>query len=87
MIQSFSFENHLRDLGRIAQTDVYTRSSVDGALRNAFRQGRRFLMDVYGLTQDDAHALLSVAADFSVTQVADGNVGVHVTIRRALFES
>ncbi|SNS31895.1 transcriptional regulator, AraC family [Tropicimonas sediminicola] len=85
VIQSFSFENHLRDLGRSAQTDVYTRSSVDHALRNAFRQGRRFLMDVYDLTEDDAHALLSVAADFSVTQVADGNFGVHVTIRRSLF--
>ncbi|WP_424930879.1 acetamidase/formamidase family protein [Amaricoccus macauensis] len=85
VIQSFSFENHLRDLGRSAQTDVYTRSSVDHALRNAFRQGRRFLMDVYSLTEDDAHALLSVAADFSVTQVADGNFGVHVTIRRSLF--
>lgn len=86
VIQSFSFENHLRDLGRRAQTDVYTRSSVDNALRNAFRQGRRFLMDVYGLTEDDAHALLSIAADFSVTQVADGNFGVHVTIRRSLFD-
>ncbi|RAP43373.1 hypothetical protein BYZ73_01300 [Rhodovulum viride] len=85
VIQSFRFENHLRDLGRSAQTDVYTRSSVDHALRHAFRQGRRFLRDVHGLTEDDARALLSVAADFSVTQVADGNFGVHVAIRRSLF--
>ncbi|WP_287012230.1 acetamidase/formamidase family protein [Actibacterium sp.] len=85
VIQSFSFENHLRDLGRSAQTDVYTRASLDRALRNAFRQARRFLIDTYGLTEDDAHALLSVAADFSVTQVADGNFGVHVSIRRSLF--
>lgn len=86
VIQSFSFENHLRDLGRSAQTDVYTRSSVDAALRNAFRQARRFLMDTYGLSEDDSHALLSVAADFGVTQVADGNFGVHATIRKSLFE-
>jgi acetamidase/formamidase len=85
VIESFSFENHLRDLGRSAQTDVYTRASLDRALRNAFRQARRFLIDTYGLTEDDAHALLSVAADFSVTQVADGNFGVHVSIRRSLF--
>lgn len=85
VIQSFSFENHLRDLGRTAQSDVYTRSSVDHALRNAFRQARRFVMDVYGLSEDEAHAILSVAADFSVTQVADGNFGVHASIRRALF--
>lgn len=86
VVQSFSFENHLRDLGRSAQTDVYSRSSVDQALRNAFRQARRFLMDAYGLTEDDAHALLSVAADFSVTQVADGNFGVHASIRRSLVD-
>ncbi len=86
VIQSFSFENHLRDLGRSAQTDVYTRSSVDHALRNAFRQARRFLMDTYGLTEDDSHALLSVAADFAVTQVADGNFGVHASIRKSLFD-
>ncbi|WP_172331163.1 acetamidase/formamidase family protein [Mangrovicoccus sp. HB161399] len=86
VIQSFAFENHLRDLGRSAQTDVYTRSTVDMALRNAFRQARRFLMDVYALGEDEAHALLSVAADFSVTQVADGNIGVHACLRRSLFE-
>ncbi|MBL3570034.1 hypothetical protein BV509_13050 [Rhodovulum sulfidophilum] len=84
-IQSFGFGNHLRALGRSAQTAVYTRASVDHALRTAFRQGRRFPMDVHGLTEDDAHALLSVAADFSVTQVADGDFGVHVTIRRSIF--
>lgn len=87
VIQSFSFENHLRDLGASAQTEVYKRSSVDHALRNAFRQARRFLMDSYGLSEDDALALLSVAVDFSVTQVADGNFGVHAVIRRALFDT
>lgn len=85
MIQSFSFENHLRDLGRSAQTEVYTRSTVDLALRNAFRQARRFVMEVYGLSEDEAHALLSVAGDFAVTQVADGNFGVHAVLRRSLF--
>jgi acetamidase/formamidase/AraC-like DNA-binding protein len=85
VIQSFSFENHLRDLGRTAQTDVYKRASVDQALRNAFRQARRFLIDSYGLSEDDATALLSVASDFSITQIADGNIGVHTTIPKKLF--
>ncbi|SLN67535.1 Transcriptional activator FeaR [Pacificibacter marinus] len=85
VIQSFSFENHLRDLGSCAQTDVYTQSTVDLAMRNAFRQTRRFLMDTYNMSEDDAHALMSVAVDFSVTQVADGNFGVHATVRKSLF--
>ncbi|MBU2866515.1 acetamidase/formamidase family protein [Pacificibacter marinus] len=87
VIQSFSFENHLRDLGSSAQTDVYTQSTVDLAMRNAFRQTRRFLMDTYNMSEDDAHALMSVAVDFSVTQVADGNFGVHATVRKSLFNT
>jgi acetamidase/formamidase len=85
VIQSFSYENYLRDLGRDAQSEVYKRSTVDQALRNTFRQTRRFLMDTYGLSEDDAVSLMSVAVDFSVTQVADGNLGVHATIRKELF--
>lgn len=85
VIQSFSYENYLRELGRDAQSDVYKRSTVDQALRNAFRQARRFLMDTYGLSEDDAVSLMSVAVDFSVTQVADGNLGVHATIPKDLF--
>jgi acetamidase/formamidase/AraC-like DNA-binding protein len=85
VIQSFSYENYLRDLGRDAQSEVYKRSTVDQALRNTFRQTRRFLMDTYALSEDDAVSLMSVAVDFSVTQVADGNLGVHATIRKDLF--
>ncbi len=87
VIQSFSFENHLRDLGGCAQTDVYTQSTVDLAMRNAFRQTRRFLIDTYNLSEDDANALMSIAVDFGVTQVADGNFGVHATVRKSLFKA
>jgi acetamidase/formamidase/AraC-like DNA-binding protein len=86
VIQSFSYPNYLRDLGRNAQSDVYARSTVDLALRSAFRQTRRFLMDAYGLSEDEALSLMSLAVDFGITQVADGNLGVHATIEKSLFE-
>ena len=38
-----------------------------------------------GLSRDDAYSLMSVAADFAVTQVVDGRQGVHVRIPRSLF--
>lgn len=85
VIQSFSYPNYLRELGRDAQSKVYQRSSVDLAMRNAFRQARRFLMERHRLTEDEAHCLLSVGADFGVTQVADGNFGVHASIPKALW--
>lgn len=85
VIQSFSYPNYLRDLGKNAQAEIYQRSSVDLALRSAYRQTRRFLMDVYELAEDEALTLMSLAVDFGVTQVADGNFGVHATIDKRLF--
>ena len=85
VIQSFSYPNYLRELGRNAQSDVYTRSTVDLALRSAFRQARRFLMDAYDLGEDEALSLMSLTVDFGITQVADGNLGVHATIEKSIF--
>jgi acetamidase/formamidase len=38
-----------------------------------------------GLSRNDAYSLMSVAADFGVTQVVDGRQGVHVRIPRTIF--
>ena len=45
----------------------------------------RFLMSTKGLTEDEAISLMSVAVDFGVTQVVDGNWGVHAVIKKSLF--
>jgi acetamidase/formamidase len=37
------------------------------------------------LSRGDAYSLMSVAADFAVTQVVDGRQGIHVRIARGLF--
>ncbi|MCZ0738702.1 acetamidase/formamidase family protein, partial [Phreatobacter sp. AB_2022a] len=85
VLHGFSYPDYLRDLGRDAQAEVYQRSSLNRALRSAFRLTRRFLMDARGLDEDEATTLMSIAVDFGVTQVADGNWGVHATIPKALF--
>lgn len=85
VIQSFSYSNYLRELGTSAQSEVYRRSTVDLALRNAFRQTRRFLMDGFNFSEDEALTLMSLAADFGITQVADGNFGAHALIRKSLL--
>ena len=85
VIQGFSYQNYLRELGRRAQSEVYARSTIDLALRNAFRQTRRFLMDAFDLGEDEALSLMSLAVDFGVTQTADGNLGVHAAIPKAVF--
>lgn len=59
--------------------DLYT------ATRIAVREMVKFLMDEKKMTKTDAYMLSSVAADVHITQLVDGNVGVHVMIPRAIF--
>jgi acetamidase/formamidase len=85
VLHGFSYPKYLTDLGAKAQSDIYSKSSVDLAMADAFKKARHFLMNTRGLTEDEANSLLSVAADFGITQVVDGNWGVHAIIKKALF--
>lgn len=85
VIQGFSHANYLAELGDRAQSEVYKKSTLDLAMKDAFRKARRFLMASQHLSEDEAISLLSVAVDFGVTQVVDGNWGVHAAIRKRLF--
>lgn len=85
LLHGFSYNNYLRELGRNAQSEVFKRSSLSRALRSAVRATRKFLMEHYELDEDEAISLISVAVDFGVTQVADGNWGVHAKVKKAMF--
>jgi acetamidase/formamidase/AraC-like DNA-binding protein len=86
VVHGFSFANYLADLGANAQSEIYKRSSLDPAMRDAFWKMRRFLMVSKGLSEDEAISLMSVAVDFGITQVVDGNWCVHALLRKELFE-
>ncbi|MDB5789209.1 MAG: AraC family transcriptional regulator [Caballeronia mineralivorans] len=85
VLHGFSHPNYLAEFGTNAQSEVYQKSTLDQAMRDAFIKTRRFLMSTKGLSEDEAISLMSVAVDFGVTQVVDGNWGVHAIIRKALF--
>lgn len=72
VLMGFSHPNYLAEFGAKGQSEVYATSSLDLAMKDAFRKMRRFLMNIKGLTEDEAIALMSVAVDFGVTQVVDG---------------
>jgi acetamidase/formamidase len=84
-VYGFTFPNYLQTLGLEGQSTVAQHSSLDLAMRDAFRKLRRFLMTTRHFSEDEAVSLMSVAADFGVTQVVDANWGVHGTIRKDLF--
>jgi acetamidase/formamidase/AraC-like DNA-binding protein len=85
VLTGFSHPNYLAEFGATGQSEVYAKSSLDLAMKDAFRKVRRFLMNTQGLTEDEAIALMSAAVDFGVTQVVDGNWGVHAIVSKRLF--
>jgi acetamidase/formamidase len=85
VLTGFSHPNYLAEFGAQGQSEVYATSSLDLAMKDAFRKMRRFLMQVKGLSEDEAIALMSAAVDFGVTQVVDGNWGVHAILSKRLF--
>lgn len=85
LVHGFSYANYLAELGSSAQTEIYKKSSVDLALRDAFRKMRHFLMKTKALTEDEAISLMSIGVDFGITQVVDGNWGVHAIVKKDIF--
>jgi acetamidase/formamidase len=85
VVHGFSFANYLEELGATAQQDIYEQSSIDKAMRDAFRKMRHFLMTAKDLSEDEAISLMSVGVDFGITQVVDGNWGVQGTLEKSLF--
>jgi acetamidase/formamidase len=57
------------------------------ATRMAVREMIDLLVTEKGLSRDDAYMLTSVAGDVAITQLVDGNKGVHVLMPKAVFVS
>ncbi len=69
---------HLITLGFDEDLDVAARQAVQVLIR--------LLQRYYGLPWEVAYRLVSLAADLHITQVVNGNKGVHVSIARSLLE-
>lgn len=85
VLHGFSYANYLADLGADAQNSIFSKSSLDLALKDAFRKMRHFLMHTQHLSEDEAVSLMSIGVDFGVTQVVDGNWGVHAVVKKGIF--
>lgn len=58
---------------------------LNAATHIAVRQMIRYLMEEKKMAQEDAYMLCSVAADVDITELVDGNVGVHVMLPKSVF--
>ncbi len=59
---------------------------LNEATKGALREMIDFLVKEKHLTRDDAYMLSSVAADLEITQLVDGNKGVHAMISKSIFK-
>jgi acetamidase/formamidase len=58
---------------------------LTAATKMAVREMIDLLVQEKHMTRDDAYMLASVAADLHITQVVDGNKGVHMILSKAVF--
>jgi acetamidase/formamidase len=58
---------------------------LNEAAKIALREMISYLVKTKGLTDLDAYALCSVAVDLRVTQLVDGNKGIHAMLPKAIF--
>ena len=59
---------------------------LNEAAKDAIRAAIAFLEKEKGLSAMDAYSLVSVGGDLHVTQIVDGNKGVHVMIPKSIFK-
>jgi acetamidase/formamidase len=60
-------------------------ADLNEAFKTALRNTLDFLERKAGLTRLDAYSLASIGVDYRVTQVVDGNKGVHAMIPKSIF--
>ena len=60
-------------------------ADLDEAAKMATREMLDWIVQMKGLSRDDAYLLASAAMDLRVTQVVDGTKGVHAMLPKAIF--
>ena len=87
IIQGFSYPDYLKEFGKQSQELIGKKSSIDAAMRDAYRKTNIFLTKYMKLSEDEAISIMSVAVDFGITQIVDMNYGVHAIIRKNIFKN
>jgi acetamidase/formamidase len=57
---------------------------LDDAAKQALREMIRWLVEMKGWSSEEAYVFCSLACDLRVTQLVDGNKGIHAMVERGL---
>lgn len=85
VVHGFAYANYLDDL-EDPSTIFAEGSTLDLAFEDCFLRTRNWLMDTFDMTEEEAIAVMTTSVDFSVTQVVDGNWGVHSSLPKWVFD-
>jgi len=85
IVHGFTETNYLETYAE-NPSDIYSNSSIDKAMKNCYTQTRKFVMARWGLTENEATTVITQGVDFAMTQLVDGNWGVHAVVPKAVFE-
>ncbi|KAJ1458243.1 hypothetical protein M885DRAFT_480473 [Pelagophyceae sp. CCMP2097] len=86
LIHAFTERDYLETYFENPSMIFSASTPIDKAMKNAFIQTRRFLMAAYELSDAEATTIITTGVDFAVTQVVDGNFGVHAVVPKSLFK-
>jgi len=90
-VLQFSVRNDMKIERPMAETPTHWitmgfHKDLDEAAKIALRDAIHFLSASKGLSRDDSYALCSLAVDLRVTQIVDGNKGIHAMIPKTVFK-
>lgn len=85
IVQGYTYTDPLNIPGDGDPNDIYNLSDLDLTMKNAYNQTRDFMMRAFNLTEDQTITAITALVDFSVTQVVDGNYGIHASIPKWAF--
>jgi acetamidase/formamidase len=82
--------NKKLDMPRAVTTTHYITMGLDpdldDAARQALRDMIRWLVEMKGWSSEEAYVFCSLACDLRVTQLVDGNKGIHAMVERGLVQ-
>eukprot|EP01024_Parvocaulis_polyphysoides_P026175 TRINITY_DN23895_c0_g2_i2.p2 TRINITY_DN23895_c0_g2~~TRINITY_DN23895_c0_g2_i2.p2 ORF type:complete len:158 (-),score=19.23 TRINITY_DN23895_c0_g2_i2:215-634(-) len=84
IVHGFTYKDYLNEL-QDPQNAIFGESSIDRAMNVAVNNTKAFMMRTFDLTEDQAITAITTGVDFGISQVVDGNWGVHAIIPKEMF--
>jgi len=85
VIHGFAYANYLDSL-EDASTIFAEGASLDLAMADCFVKTRDWIMDTFDVIEEEVIAIMTTSVNFGVTQVVDGNWGVHADVEKWVFD-